>query len=213
MRLHIFISLFLILLNACDTANRQSESAIPELEPHSESDEIKKSIYGNWTLEEIIDRLYTDTLQHRNAFDSTKADTFYLRRIRKLIQNIKADSSDTSTLFPKVQYDKITAKEALVQWNRNGFNVLYGLSKTLTKTQAEELLRIINNPLGFTWSECGTWTPTARFDFYFEGKIVRTIDVGCSWQFKTDFEKIKFGTLADPKEFNMLYSDIGIENE
>ena len=211
LRINPFIAIFLILFIACDPTNKQSTFDVTK--PKIETTENPKSIYGEWTLKEIVDSLYTDTLTYRNTFDSTKADTFYLNRILKLIQNIRADSGDTSTLFPKAQYDKVTAKDALVQWNQNGFKVLYGMSKTLTKTQAEELLRIINNPLGFTWSECGTWTPTARFDFYQEGEIVRTIDVGCSWQFKTDFEKLKFGTLADPSEFKKLCSDIGLENQ
>ena len=203
----------LIILTACNQKDRQTDTWAETVGQNEHTTETARSIYGQWTIQEIIDSLYTDTVRYRNSFDTTEVDTFYLRHIQKLVDKIKADGADSITLFPETPFDNVTGKNAWVKWGQKDFATFYGPPKTLTNEQADILLRIINNPLHFTWGECGTWTPTSRFEFYYDGKLVRTLDVGCSWQLRTDFEKVKFGTLADPTALRELCNDIGLKNE
>lgn len=172
-----------------------------------------KSIYGNWTIREVIDSIYTDTITHRNYFDSDVVDTFYLNRIKDLVKKIEKDGNDSLTLFPETKFDKIIGKDAWVSWAGQTSATIYGLGIELNVEQSQRLIRLINNPLNFSWAECGTWSPSSRFDFYYKGKLIRTLDVGCSWQLKTTFEKVKLGTFESGNDIREICREIGLKNE
>mgnify|MGYP006156516227 CR=1 FL=1 len=207
-----FVSIIIILIFcSCNAGNLDKHAN--NSNGFEQSQLTTKSIYGDWTIQEVIDSLYTDTITHRNYFDSNLVDTFYLNRIKNLAKKIEEDGNDSLTLFPETKFDKVIGKDAWVLRAGNTQATIYGLGIELNTKQAQRLIRLINNPLNFSWAECGTWTPSSRFDFYFEGKFVRSLDIGCSWQLKTDYEKVKFGTLKTVKDFRSLCTEIGLKNE
>lgn len=71
----------------------------------------------------------------------------------------------------------------------------------LNTVQVNKLLSVVNNPLNYKWSECGT--PRAEFEFVFintEGVVVRRMVVACdATQIITNLEKrnsrMKFGAI------------------
>ncbi|MEZ4721755.1 MAG: hypothetical protein R2813_07775 [Flavobacteriales bacterium] len=203
----------LTILTACNQTDKQADTWTDRVEEYQKTTETPKSIYGQWTIQEIIDSLYTDTIRHRDYFDSTKVDSFYMSHIQKLVDKIRADGNDSTTLFPETPFDKVTGRDAWVTWSNKDYSTFYGPAKTLTKEQTDRLLRVVNNPINFSWGECGTWTASSQFRFYNDGELVRTLDIGCSWQLRTDYEKVKFGTLADHTALRQLCNDIGLKNE
>jgi hypothetical protein len=194
------IIILLLIFNSCKWEKQESKNA----ESQKKTQLTTKSIYGDWTIQEIIDSLYSDP---------STADSFYLNRITILANKIKTDGNDSLTLFPECPFDKVVGKDAYGIWEHTEQTTIYGSEIELNESQVKRLMRIINNPLNFSWTECGTWTPSSQFDFYFEGKFVRSLEIGCSWQLKTDYEKVKFGTLKTGKDFRGLCNDIGLRNE
>ena len=173
------------------------------------------SINGEWSTEELVDSIYSDTLLHRDYFNPDKPDTFYLRRIVELAELIRASANDSSSLFPGTPFDEVVARQAHPFEGRRGYEATYGSAIPLSKDQAQRLLSLLNNPVNFNWGECGTWVPSVRFEFRRQGNVVRVLDDGCTGQFRTEYPRIKFGSLTSPRraEYKALLGEIGIHAE
>ena len=85
----------------------------------------------------------------------------------------------------------------------------------LNNAQSATILRLIHDPLHFDWGECGTWVPTARFQFLQKDQVVGTLDDGCAGQFRTEDPRMKFGGLTGNslKEYRALLNELGIRSE
>ncbi|HRD53549.1 MAG TPA: hypothetical protein PKY96_12955 [Flavobacteriales bacterium] len=217
-----------LLLGACqstvphkDTEPREVHTATYDLiiptkqVGGSHNNDPKGSIYGERSIEEIVDSIYSDTLLHRDYFNPDKPDTFYLRRIVELAELIRFSSSDSSSLFPGTSFDEVVARQAHPFEGRRGYEATYGSAIPLSKNQAQRLLSLLNNPVNFNWGECGTWVPSVRFEFRHQGNVVRVLDDGCTGQFRTEYPRIKFGSLTSPRraEYKALLGEIGIHAE
>ena len=207
-------SLAFMLIVACGQPSDQLDTIATDtidLGISQDADQSLRSIYGRWSVDEIVDSLYSDTLIHRDYFDPSQPDTFYFKRIIALAEMVRARGNDTNSLFPQVGFNAVWARKAHtlepLTW--------HGSAVALTDEQVTRLLRLLNNPIHFSWGECGTWEPDVRFEFLSDGSIKQQLDEGCGGQFMTDHPGMKFGSLTEPRrrEYRALLEEIGMRTE
>lgn len=207
-------SLAFMLIVACGQPSGQPDTVATDpidLGISQDADQSLKSIYGRWSVDEIVDSLYSDTLIHRDYFDPSQPDTFYFTRIIALAEMVRARGNDTNSLFPQVGFDAVRARKAHslepLLWHESAV--------VLTEEQVAKLLQLLNNPINFSWGECGTWEPDVRFEFLSDGYVLRQLDEGCGGQFMTDHPGMKFGSLTEPRrrEYRALLEEIGMRTE
>ncbi len=204
----LLISSIIFSCNNSTNTNEKINQNDVNLDSNNHSNIINELTY---TIQEVVDSIYKDTIEHRDYFDKSKVDTFYLREIQKLITQISKDKNNPKTLFPCVSFDNVIAQDIL----NSDSGIKLGELKQLNISQTKKLLNIVNNPLNYNWGECGTWTPTSKFSFYYRDKIVQTLNIGCSCQFKSNYRKMKFGTLNNEKcsELMDLCHELGLTNK
>ena len=156
---------------------------------------------------------YWDQYTQSQVKDSIFADTvgktsFYLRTTSKLVADLKDDWGKTDSLFPQAKFNAVKITQ-----------VVEGLSKKvryMNENQVNRLLKVINNPLNFEWSET-TFEADVKVEFLQDGKVAAhfllmedrsVISHPGEWE---TFKKMKFGMLyGKPRlELVKLFGELG----
>ena len=204
--------LSLALLQSCGQRQDLPAQTTPQPQGLTDSAPIPAnlSIYGPQTIEELLDSIWSDTLRVVDGRNS-----IYYQHIAHLAQFIDSTKNDTANLFPGQSFNRIVARQAQPFLANRGYEASFGMPIELSNAQSATLLRLIRNPLHFDWGECGTWVPTARFEFLQKDQVVGTLDDGCTGQFRTEDPRMKFGGLTGKslKEYRALLKELGIRSE
>jgi len=204
--------LLLVVAQACG----QSQDTPVATSPHSQDSGYQAithpnlSIYGPYTIESILDSIWSDTLRVLDGRNS-----IYYQHIAALAQFIDSTRNDTASLFPGQAFDRIVIRQAQPFLADRGYEASFGKPIELGTSQSATFLGLIRDPLHFSWGECGTWMPTARFEFLLYHQVVATLDDGCAGQFKTDDPRMKFGGLTGKSlsAYRTLLKELGIQAE
>jgi len=164
--------------------------------------------------EEVIRKIYNDTNHLRDFFDRSKVDTFYLNRMMEMedlinekgFEILPIDIICAKLIEVNVDYDTRpgTAEMSKVMtrlFDEEGkVNSLVDTAKgfDLTLGEIDQIRNIVEQPLNFTWAECGTYIPQAVILFFDQNrKISFALTVGCGSirTYPSDL-RIKFGGLV-----------------
>ncbi|MBK9673457.1 MAG: hypothetical protein IPO70_14780 [Bacteroidetes bacterium] len=194
--------------NSTNTNEKINQNDV-NLDSNNHSNIINELTY---TIQEVVDSIYKDTIEHRDYFDKSKVDTFYLREIQKLITQISKDKNNPKTLFPCVSFDNVIAQDIL----NSDSGIKLGELKQLNISQTKKLLNIVNNPLNYNWGENvvhGHQLP--NFHFIIETKLSRHLILDAHVNSSQIHRKIKFGTLNNEKcsELMDLCHELGLTNK
>ena len=130
---------------------------------------------------------------------------------------LEKNLNDTSLMFPYAKFEKVVLckvfnwRDTRLFFNLSGYfenldsNYLKNGIELDTK-QIERLLFVINNPLNYNWSECGS--PTPEYEFVFinrKGEVVNRLVTACDMtQIVTNEEsrgqRMKYGAFFNGKD-------------
>jgi hypothetical protein len=204
--------LSLAVLQSCGQGQEPPVQTTPQ--PRAPADSVPTpqnlSIYGPYTIEELLDSIWSDTLRVVDGRNS-----IYYQHIAFLAHFIDSTKNDTAGLFPATTFNKIVVRQANAFLGDRGYEATFGEPSELSNAQGAMLLGLIRDPLSFDWGECGTWMPTARFEFKLNDKVVATLDDGCAGQFRTTDPRMKFGGLTGKsmKAYRALLNELAIKAE
>lgn len=128
--------------------------------------------------------------------DTVVDDYWYKERIRELVNVINQDKGDKSKMFPFSEYDSVIAYKFNKKYFhsedskemervfykgkiRKDLNLVNGYK--LNKNQIEKILGFINNPLNFSWAECGTPITFGLIVFYHKDEMKALIQLSCGF--------------------------------
>jgi hypothetical protein len=149
-------------------------------------------------IEFVIGKIYEDTMFLRDFSNKEIADTFYINRmseIESLIRTKHFKIFPDNIIKGKIleinqNYDTgpgTTDFKKIITWtfNRKGeLNPLLDTSKGnfVDSASIQELIKFVENPLNFSWGECGTFVP-----FYIillqdhNNNIISAISIACGF--------------------------------
>jgi hypothetical protein len=154
--------------------------------------------YNNYSFDQLKDSLFSDTLMVGPDIDSSsKQRQWCTKRVKELITDLKDDWGHSDSLYPLQHFDKIKVSQRPWEWDQ-----------TLTNEQANQLLKIITDPLSFDWSET-TDEGEILFEFYRNGNVVESFMLAGNavitgnprWP---NFKKMKFGHLKPEPQKQLL---------
>ncbi len=155
-----------------------------------------------------FNEFYNNKLIDSLLVDTVVDDYWYKEKINNLITQINKDKGLTENMFPYACYDSVVTYQ---------INIKYGFTENskylekvfvkgeinknlkltngfkLTPKQIDKLLSIINNPLNFSWGECGTPIPSSLIVFYSNNKMLSLVQLSCGYQ-QIDCYPINFRT-------------------
>ena len=204
--------LSLAVLQSCGQGQEPPVQTTPQ--PRALEDSVPTpqnlSIYGPYTIAELLDSIWSDTLRVAHGRNS-----IYYHHIASLAHFIDSTQNDTAGLFPARAFDKIQVRQANDFLADQGYDAYFGKPVELSSAQSATLLGLIRDPLSFSWGECGTWTPTARFEFKLNDQVVGLLNDGCVGQFRTTDPRMKFGGLTGKsmKAYHALLNELEIKAE
>lgn len=147
--------------------------------------------------------------------DTTTLMTKTENELQSMI-NLMNLSLEKDSLFPYQKFDSVVYsiyenyhKIKPPDWDKR--KVIK--SKLIEINRANELLKLINNPLNFQWGECGTPVTEAKLEFWSNGKVIATVEFACSHVqliCKPENLLIRWGILNE--NGNKLLDNIGIWN-
>jgi hypothetical protein len=88
----------------------------------------------------------------------------------KMINKLRSSKSDFKVFFPFTDIDSVV----LICLNKDNFP-----KATLGFENSCVLIELVNNPINFQWSECGTPVPEYRFVLYNKGSEKAELSVSC----------------------------------
>jgi hypothetical protein len=168
---------------------------------------------------QLLQHLWKDTIGIDNEY---KPD--YVAQINELITTVRQKKTFPQANFAFVAFYHcqnytpfFSAKENhLVEKTPYGWKISPTMpsqyATLLTDQQVNRLLQMINNPLNFSWFECGTALPEGGFVFFNrEGQIVAYIEMACAFtqcRFSTQHFAAKYGQLTKTQEFFKLIDEL-----
>ena len=160
---------------------------------------------------------------NRSMIESIFADTlvnsdWYKDHIRNLVKLIDQDKGLPNKMFPFIRCDSVVAYKFNQKYRSTGnsnyiidnvvnngeiakdIELEYG--KKMTDDQVQKFLSIINNPMNFDWSECGTPITYGLIIFYKNEQIEAFVQLSCGYSQVACYPmnlRTKFGALRNSK--------------
>lgn len=94
----------------------------------------------------------------------------YSTLTNKMINKLISSKSDFKAFFPFTDIDSVVLICLKID---------YFSKATLGFENSRALIELVNNPINFQWSECGTPVPEYRFIFYYKGLEKAELSVSC----------------------------------
>lgn len=165
--------------------------------------------YPEYNMDSVYQVLLKDTVNNTGGAKSW---------LKHYADSIRSYGNDVNSFFPYKPFNKVVVyrqNEAyLLTGNKGSLSPYSDTSKSyvLDSEDINELLEIINNPLYFTFAECGTAITQYEIRFMNGSGIVEKLKIACSdRQIISDSEvkdmnwqRMKYGAITDQKATERL---------
>lgn len=168
--------------------------------------------WDQYTQSQIKDSIFSDTLainfrELEGKINNSVRD-FYMKKISLLINDLKDDWDKKDSLYPKAKFNAVKVTQVV--------KGLFKKVRYMNENQVNRLLKVINNPLNFEWSET-TFEADVKVEFLQDGKVIAyfllmedrsVISHPGEWE---DFKKMKFGALYEKPRLELveLFGELG----